>query len=206
MLAPVPVASILTEAEKEEFARCEETIRRGWQSFVEVGEALNTIHDQKLYRDRYERFEDYYRDVWQYQKSQVYRLMGAAKVVRVLSPIGEKAAAGLPQPLSEAQVRPLVGLKDAEIKKAWQKVTQEAKGEKITARLVQKQVRAIVPQAKKSAGTAGNNPSQDRPDHVTVIKEALDELMVMIGSDKSQLARAAALQQQIMRLVQRHTT
>lgn len=202
VLEPTVVAPTLTVTEQEELARCEETIRRGWQSFVEVGEALNRIHDKKLYRDRYERFEDYYRAEWQYQKSQVYRLMGAAKVVRALSPSGEKPDEGSPLPLSEAQVRPLVGLDETEIKRLWRQTVEEAAGQPITARLVQRQVSATRPATTQSTNRPRSSRPKYQPDHFAEITRLLDELVELTAKDAGERKRAEKLKKQILRLVQ----
>lgn len=204
-LEPVAIVTTLTRAEQDELGRCEETIRAGWQGFVAVGEALLKIQEAKLFRDRYEHFEDYYQEVWQYQKSQVYRLMDAAKVVRVLSPIGEEAATGVPMPTCEAQVRPLANLGVAQIKSVWRQAAEEAqaKHQPITARLVQSQVRAVVPPTTKPSVHASPRASQNQPDHVVKIQKALDELVSMIDGDKGRRHRAEQLQLQIMRLLPR---
>ena len=165
---------------------------------MEVGEALNRTHDQRLYRDRYERFEEYYRAEWQYQKSQVYRLMEAAKIVRVLSPIGENSSQKLPLPTCEAQVRSLIGLKESEIKRIWQRATKEADGKRITARLVQKQVRAITPPTNK----AEKHRTQDGPDRLAAIEKALDQLVGMIDQNNGKHEAAEKLKRQILRLSQ----
>ena len=82
----------LTEVEREHLASCEEKIRKGWGTFMSVGEALLKIRNERLYRSEYTSFEEYYRSRWQYEKSQVYRLIDAAKVLQALSPIGEVSA------------------------------------------------------------------------------------------------------------------
>ena len=187
---------MLSASEKAELDRCEKAIRNGWQSFVEVGEALLKIRDGELFRDCYAFFEDYYRDVWNYQKSQVYRLMDAAKVVRAISPIGEKPVAGLLLPTCEAQVRPLVKLADNEIKDVWQKAADQAKTNNapITARLVQLQVRAVTPSpAEKS------RRRNDVPDNKTIVFRLLDRLLKMIDPDKQ--AEAEEIRLQVLDLV-----
>ena len=197
--SPAP-SYLLTKAEQGELAECEKTIRQGWQSFVEVGEALVKIRDKQLFRGRYERFEEYYRAEWQYQKSQVYRLMEAAKVVRVLSPIGENSSQKLPLPTCEAQVRSLIGLKEAEIKSIWQRATTEAKGKRITARLVQKQVRAIAPSIKKTDKPRKKHQTQGDPDRLTAIEKALDQLVGMVDQNNGKHEAAEKLKRHILRL------
>ena len=191
----------LTKAEAGELARCEEIIRRGWQSFVEVGEALVTIRDKQLYRPRYKNFEDYHRAEWQYQKSQVYRLMEAAKVVRVLSPIGENPADELPLPTCEAQVRSLVGLKEAEIKSVWKQAAKAAQGQRITARLVKKQVCAIAPTVKQAAGKETERRPRNSSDPFSAIEKALEQLVEIVRGETQKHAAVEKLKRQILQLV-----
>lgn len=123
--------SILSPDEKRALARYEALIARGWQTFIEVGRALTEIRDQRLYRGQHTTFEAYCRERWQFRKSHVYRLIGAAEVVAYLSPIGD-----IPKPIHESQVRPLLGLKPEEARQAWEAACKTANGHTVTARLV----------------------------------------------------------------------
>ena len=199
---PVAPDRPLTKTEQGDLDRCENIIRRGWQSFVDVGEALAMIRDKQLFRDRYERFEDYYRAEWQYQKSQVYRLMEAAKVVRVLSPIGENSSNGMPLPICEAQVRSLVGLEESEIKNVWQQVTRKAKGKRITARLVRTQVQVIVPRTKKAAGSSGKRRIQNKSERIAAIEQMLDQLVALVDQSDARHDSAEKFRRKILQFVQ----
>src|SRR6266481_5319100 len=76
----VQVLSVLSPAEQRELFECEAVVRRGWQTFLEVGKALARIRDRKLYRAEYDTFDAYCRSKWQYAKSHAYRLIAAAEV------------------------------------------------------------------------------------------------------------------------------
>ncbi len=182
------LVSTLSEPEQSELARCEDAIRRGWKNFVEVGEALLKIQEGRLYRDHYHSFEHYYQAVWQYQKSQVYRLMDAAKVVRVLSPIGEESDEALPTPTCEAQVRPLAYLNESEIKTVWQQATARAQAinQPISARLVQSEVRLSISSDELKRREREGKPVRqhriaNRTDRIT---EQLNRLLAMISIEK----------------------
>lgn len=82
---------------------CEEVIERGLATFVEVGNALLRIRDQRLYRNEYRDFEVYCQTRWALSRSHAYRLIDAATVVGHLSPIGD---------MRESQVRELAPLKN----------------------------------------------------------------------------------------------
>jgi hypothetical protein len=194
--------------EKGTLAFCEENIRKGWGTFMSVGESLLKIRAEKLYRAEYSSFEDYYRCKWQYEKSQVYRLIDAAKVLQSLSPIGENSTT-LPNhlPTSESQVRPLVGL-DGEVARAvWGRVVTEAnKGQlPITARLVAKHVRAVVPEHRKrtSAMSVIKESAPDARGTVSQISASFDELLRFITDSEARIS-AQRLRERVLRLIQRH--
>ena len=131
----VNARSALSLTEQREFTDCEAIIEKGWETFVEVGRALARIRDKKLYRSEHDTFEAYCREKWQYAKSHVYRLIGAAEVLTCLSPIGD-----IPVPSHEAQVRPLIGLEPEKALAAWKRAVEKAHGAMITAKLVKEAV------------------------------------------------------------------
>ena len=66
-------------------AEYEQVIQRGLATFVEVGEALMAIRDQRLYQAKgYRRFEDYCQAEWDMKQSHAYRMMDAAQVSGLL--------------------------------------------------------------------------------------------------------------------------
>ena len=78
--------------------------RGGMQTFIEVGNALLEIRDQRLYREHgYKTFDDYCRERWNWSKTHVNRQIQAAQVSQNLTPMGVT-------PLSERQARELVSL------------------------------------------------------------------------------------------------
>src|SRR5579872_5497104 len=58
--APKPrfMPKSLTTAEIRKRDECENIIRKGWDTFLEVGHALVVIRDQRLYCDCYRTFEE----------------------------------------------------------------------------------------------------------------------------------------------------
>ena len=83
----------------------EDTIEQGLHTFVEVGNALATIRDLRMYRDTHESFEAYCRDRWNMSRSVAYDTIAAADAVKALS-----AIADTPTPANEGQARQLRGL------------------------------------------------------------------------------------------------
>ncbi len=78
----------ITRDEIAELGQCETVIERGLATFVDVGTALASIRDGRLYRATYETFEDYCRERWGFSKRHANRLVEAAEVVTELGPIG----------------------------------------------------------------------------------------------------------------------
>ena len=92
----------LTKPESEKLHECEAVIEAGLDSFVEVGNALLAIRDQKLYRKSHKTFESYVKERWSMSQRHAKRLIHSATVVENLKsgPVG-------PLPSSESVVRPL---------------------------------------------------------------------------------------------------
>lgn len=73
--------STLTSTETALLAECEAMIERGMNTFVEVGTALLTISDQRLYRATHSTFNEYISDKWKMTARRAYQLSEAAEVV-----------------------------------------------------------------------------------------------------------------------------
>ena len=104
----------LTVAEREFLDDCEATISRGLMTFVEVGQALIDIRDNRLYRATHAAFEDYCVDRWGFTFQHAGRLIDAATITQLIStPIGVEINNEPPVdavPANEAQARPLAKL------------------------------------------------------------------------------------------------
>lgn len=124
----------MNEIERVELARHEDVIRRGIGTFVEVGQALLAIRDQRLYRAEFTSFDAYCRDRWGFQKPRATQLIQAAQISQSL------VTSGNPSPTSEREVRPLVGLAPDAQREAWQRAVETAPDGKITAGHVQRVV------------------------------------------------------------------
>jgi len=140
-----------------ELSRCEEVIARGWKTFIEVGRALTTIRDRKLYREQAGTFEAYCRSKWDYGKSQVYHLIGAAEVVSHLSTIVD-----IPLPKHESRVRPLVGLEAEQARDAWLEAVRKSGIKPVTATAVRQSV-ATFRKKKRRSIRAGGGGQKKKP-------------------------------------------
>lgn len=118
----------LTSPERNRLTECETIIEKGLQTFVEVGIALAEIRESRLYRLTHGTFEEYCGERWQIGRSQAYRLIDSAAVVKNLSPIGD-----IPLPTTEAQARPLTKLEPEQQPTAWREAVTTAPNGKVTA-------------------------------------------------------------------------
>lgn len=132
----------LTTVEHGQLETCEAIIGRGLQAFIDVGNALLEIRENRLYRAHHATFEDYCAQRWSLTRSRAYRLMGATTVVDNLSPIGDK----IPLPTTESQARPLTSLPAADQVKVWESAVAAAPNGKPTAAHVETAKRAHVAQ------------------------------------------------------------
>lgn len=123
---------ILNIEESHELERCEVVIKQGLQTFIEVGQALMTIREKRLYRIGFKTFEDYCTYKWGMVQQSATRLIRAYETVTNLQ--SEPMGSVLPQ--SERQIRPLTSLEPEIQKEVWTEVVK-THGDKITAAKVQ---------------------------------------------------------------------
>lgn len=124
------IMEILNIDESHELERCEVVIKQGLQTFIEVGQALMTIKEKRLYRIGFKTFEDYCVERWLITKTQANRLIQASETISNLTPMG------VVLPKIERQVRPLTSLEPEIQKEVWTEVVN-THGDNITATKVQ---------------------------------------------------------------------
>jgi hypothetical protein len=93
------VSAQLTLSEGARLAELEQLVERGLQTFIDVGNALQEIRDERLYRATHQTFADYCRDRFGFSDSRGRQLIAAAKTVTEIN------ALGLPAPRSETEAR-----------------------------------------------------------------------------------------------------
>jgi hypothetical protein len=131
----------MTPDEIRQLSKCEDVLNRGLNGFFEMGSALLTIREGKLYRLTHPTFEDYCQKRWGIGRSYAWRMIGAAERMRLLPP-----REGVPMPKNEFQMRPFLRLAPEEFPGAWQKVVERANGSPIVQALVQEVVNSLGPQ------------------------------------------------------------
>jgi hypothetical protein len=116
------VTEILKASEQADLAQLEAVIERGMNTFIEVGAALYTIRDQRLYRSDFETFEAYCQERWGFSDSRARQLIGAAQTVTTVT------AGGLPAPTSERQARELSRVPESERAEVWRETVERTEG------------------------------------------------------------------------------
>jgi hypothetical protein len=127
--------AIAAAVEMTTLAECEAMITRGLQGYREIGRALQTIREAKLYREAgHGDFDTYCRARWQMSRRQADRAIEAA---RVASNLEDR---GVEPPACEAHARALASLEPEMQADAWIDLVQEAAGGKITTNEVRETV------------------------------------------------------------------
>lgn len=78
----------LTPEERADLHHLEGRVRTGWQSFIEVGEALLQIRERRLYRAEHRTWGDYVEAVWGWSRQRAAQLMDASETAHTLSSVG----------------------------------------------------------------------------------------------------------------------
>jgi len=141
--APAHAAPSLELTDRLRLETLERVIERGLATFVEVGQALIEIRDQRLYRATHTSFEDYCLERWGFRRAHAHRLIQSVEVLEALSPMGDS-------PVSERQARELTPLlrEPERMRAAWSQAREHASrsGSPLTARLVRAAVATHLPQ------------------------------------------------------------
>lgn len=154
----------LARVEQSVLAECEEIIERGLDGFIEVGNALLRIRNERLYRVQFDTFELYCSLKWGMSDRHARRMIDAAEVAGNLSDSKSTKISDQLVPFSESQVRPLVALPPPVQRQAWQAAVDSSKNGKPTAKEVKAAVITLVPEVRKKAvtvrtdGTIKNSP------------------------------------------------
>lgn len=130
-----PPPGFLAPEEVLELQFCERSIEHGLETFLEVGLALSTIREQRLYRGTFKTFEDYCQQRWEMKASRARQLCAASEVMRNLKAETQKGQNGIMPvlPTSERQVRPLMSLAPDQQTTVWKEAVATAPNGKVTS-------------------------------------------------------------------------
>lgn len=117
------MSDALTSDERIRFRQCSEVVSAGVRAYVEMGIALKEIRDSRLYREEYETFTEYCKEVHGLHDSTVNSSIKASEVSANL------AVAGLPAPLSKSQAISLAALPKGKQSEVWLQVMKDTKGD-----------------------------------------------------------------------------
>ncbi len=170
--------------------------------YIELGEALYELKENRLYKSTHRCFDDYSREVLDMAKRHADRYVQAFGVVKNLSPIGAENGTNwsqnhpaLPLPKNESQARALAGLSPEDQREVWQQAIETAPEGKITAAHVRKTVRTLkgeqlkktVEKAKDLAGKEKRGRAENKERISDEFKEAftvfLDAVQTEIDSN-----------------------
>jgi hypothetical protein len=143
---------MLSTQEGERLVELEAVIEKEINGFLRVGSALLEIRDSRLYRSRYDTFEDYCRSRWKLSRQYAYQMIAAAEVAKDLSANADIL------PATEFQSRALAQLPREERSEAWKEAQDRAASYQPPARIVNEVV-----QERKATRQATTKANTDPP-------------------------------------------
>ena len=182
---------MLTQTENAKLRKHEDVIQRGKGTFIEVGNALLAIHDERLYRQEYATFEEYCAKRWEFTKRHAYRLIESAAVVENLSPKQTKQTSRLevcpighteetPLPSTESQAREVAKAPPEKQPEVWKEAVETApKGKdgtpKVTAQHVRQTRERVAPSPAKPRTKPSTN-GRRAPTKAEIFKPLVDAI------------------------------
>jgi hypothetical protein len=191
---PSTPAEKLSSDERKTLSHCEKTIKQGATAFLEMGDALTVIQEQRLYRERYSTFEAYLWEEFHLERSVAYRWIKAAATHLKASAIADKLSLSI---TNEAQLRALETVVETQdlqavLRRAARKITPNAEGLRVpTAKILAEAVREefTAPEDLKRQKETARMRSQQRP-AVELIDQAEREEKAAADIDEARLEGA----------------
>ena len=190
-----PLKSDLTPAEQKELERLETVIQKGWTTFLDVGHALMKIQQDKLYRDKYETFEEYLRVRLDMSRSHAYNLINGTEVYDGLSAMADITI----KPTNERQIRSLISVPKEKWALTWKKVVKAADGKPVTAKLVNQVAAEFKPKTAVKPAKTAKKPAAPLP-NLKPAFQLIDEIEKLADKNQRLLAKVAALRKCLQRI------
>lgn len=181
----------LTAEEQTELALCESVIERGRKAFLEVGGALMTIQEKRLYRATHTTFEDYLREKWEISRTHAYDMIAAFGIVENVRHAGHSEV--LPE--NPRQALALRGVAPEEQGEVMAKAVSTAPEGGVTAAHIQKvadqhtgkdvEKAQRAEEAKETQATSAVTGFMDAPNTLPQEAEAEPENLSKKSSDES---------------------
>ena len=128
----------LSAPERRQWQKALKAIEKGWKVFVEVGSALREIRNSRLYREDYDSWEAFCREVVGMSKTEANRQILDVEVVESLQAPNGVIDSALQLPENRAQARALALEKDpAERQRIWQQLVGNPEENPITAKAIE---------------------------------------------------------------------
>lgn len=124
-----PAPEPLTDEQHDKFQKLEDQISDNLSSSFKLAAALAQIHDEKLYREEFDTFEEYCKKRWDYSRSYCERLAKMHGVVTDLKKYEDNQVF----PSNELQARVFVPLKKDQRIKLLETVFKDSKTDRTTA-------------------------------------------------------------------------
>src|SRR5229473_4394024 len=136
----------LSPQERATLRHCENAVTKGLKTFYEVGDALKTIRNQRLYRETFASFRAYCRARWGFEAARARQFIAAADVFKDVAEVSDV------QPANEAQMRSLSHLDTEHRQQVWKLATERAA--QPTEALIKETIREVVPQEAEARSVA----------------------------------------------------
>ena len=154
-----------------------------------------TIQKSRLYRDKYETFEEYCRISLEMSRTHAYNLIGSTEVYDELSANADIKH----KPKNEFQVRSLIALPTEKRLVAWKKAEAEADGKPVTAKIVRQAASEFKPKGVstpiKAAAKTVNRKLNLKPAF-----KLLGEIEKLADKNKTLLAKVTALRKCLQKI------
>ncbi len=110
----------LSPQERYTLRHCESAVAKGLHTFYDVGDALKTIRNQRLYREKFSSFRAYCRARWGFEAARARQFIAASDVFRDVESVTDI------KPVNEIQMRSLTSLDTAARQLVWKEATERS--------------------------------------------------------------------------------
>lgn len=187
----------LSSAETKKRKSLENAVRNGRKSFVAVGAALAEIRSSRLYRDKYNNWDDYCSVVFDMSRVRSTQLISASNLHTALAAEGFKRL-----PMTESQCRPFSKVPkegaDETNSLIWSKIESLPKDTNITAKLIASTVASVlgipetvsaprVPTGDTADTTTDSAPTDDKDQALEAMRETIRSLKAKVAHLESSL-------------------
>ena len=177
----VGLLSPLNSAEVSALNHCERRVTEGLERFCDVGDALGSIRDNRLYRATHANFESYCRERWGWGERRARQLITAAEVALELSETGTIVP-------NEAQARELAKV---EPEKRAEVLAKAAQAGPVTAKAIKHAAQAVEPEPVQ----VGREDSETRAYRVSLkikaLTDAVKETLASLNPTHAEMVQAA---------------